>query len=57
MPSAQARKTYRNAGIQGELFGVCYAFLKKLHKRVKTDHELALALWDTEVIDARIFAC
>ena len=55
--SAQTRKTYRNNGIQGELFGVSYAFLKKLHKRVKVDHELALALWDTGVIDARIFAC
>lgn len=55
--SAQTRKTYRNAGIKGEMFGVSYAFLKKLHKRVKTDHELALQLWETKNVDARIFAC
>jgi len=55
--SAQTRKTYRNAGVRGELFGVSYAFLKKLHKRVKVDHELALALWETGLLEARIFAC
>lgn len=55
--SAQARKTYRNAGVRGDLFGVSYTFLKKLHKRVKVDHEMALALWETAVVDARIFAC
>jgi hypothetical protein len=55
--SAQTRKTYRNAGIRSEMFGVSYAFLKKLHKRVGTDHEVALALWDTGILDARLFAC
>ena len=55
--SARTRKTYRNAGIRGEVFGVSYAFLKKLHKRVKVDHPLALKLWDTKIVDARIFAC
>ena len=55
--SAQTRKTYRNNGLRGEMFGVSYAFLKKLHKQVKVDHELALALWETEILDARIFAC
>ncbi len=55
--SAQTRKTYRNAGIRGELFGVSYAFLKKLHKRVKVDHELAIGLWKTGILDARTFAC
>jgi len=55
--SERTRQTYRNAGISGEILGVSYAFLKKLHKRVKVDHELALALWETNVLDARIFAC
>jgi hypothetical protein len=55
--SAQTRKTYRNAGLRGEMFGVSYAFLKKLHKRVKVDHDLAIALWETNILDARIFAC
>ncbi len=55
--SAQTRKTYRNHGVEGELFGTNYAFLKKLHKRIKVDHELALALWDTNILESRIFAC
>lgn len=55
--TAQARKIYKNHGVTGELFGVSYAFLKKLHKRVGTDHELALELWETGNHDARVFAC
>ncbi len=55
--SAQRRKTYRNGGIRSELYGVSYAYLKKLDKRVKIDHDLALALWESGVLEARIFAC
>ena len=55
--SPRTRQTYHNAGIRGDMFGVSYAFLKKLHKRVKVDHELALGLWDANVLEARIFAC
>ncbi|MEE8105993.1 MAG: DNA alkylation repair protein [Planctomycetota bacterium] len=55
--SAQTRKTYRNAGIGGEMFGVSYAFMKKLHKRLGTDHDLALALWESGILDARIVGC
>ena len=52
--SARTRQTYRNAGVTGDLFGVSYAFLKKFHKKVKTDHDLALALWETGYLDARV---
>ncbi|MHC4450182.1 MAG: DNA alkylation repair protein [Planctomycetota bacterium] len=55
--SATTRRTFRNGGGRGEFYGVSYAFLKKLHKRIKVDHGLALALWDTGVVDARILAC
>ena len=55
--SARTRQTYRNNGLRGELYGVSYAFLKQLHKRVKVDHELALALWEKGILEARIFAC
>jgi len=55
--TAQARKTYRNHGVTGDLFGVSYTFLKKLHKRVGTDHALALELWESGNHDARVFAC
>lgn len=55
--SAQTVKIFRNHGVKGDFYGVSYAFLKKLHKRVKVDHELALELWETGNHDARVFAC
>ena len=55
--SAQTRRTYRNAGVEGDLFGTSYAFLKQFHKRAGVDHELALALWEQPALEARIFAC
>ncbi len=55
--SAQTAKTYRNHGVQGELFGVSYAFLKTFEKQVEHDLALAAALWATGNHDARVFAC
>lgn len=55
--SEQTIKIYRNHGATGKAFGVSYAFLKELIKRIKTDHELALELWNTGFIDARVIAC
>jgi len=55
--SAQAVKIYGNHGVTGPAYGVSYAYLKKLHKRVGTDHDLALELWETGNHDARVFAC
>lgn len=55
--STQAVKVYGNHGVTGPAFGVSYAFLKKLHRRLGTDHDLALALWETGNHDARAFAC
>ena len=54
--SEQTRKTYRNHGVAGPLFGVKYGDLGKLVKKLGTDHELALALWDSGNHDARIVA-
>lgn len=55
--SAQTRKTLANHGVTSECFGVSYAFLKDLDKRVENDQELAEKLWATGIVDARIFAC
>jgi 3-methyladenine DNA glycosylase AlkD len=52
----QTRKTYRRHGITGEQFGVSYANLGKLTRRIKRDHDLALALWASGNHDARILA-
>ena len=54
--SAQTRKVYRNHGTLGELYGVKYGDLGKLVRKIKVDHEQALELWETEVVDARVLA-
>src|SRR5689334_6718592 len=51
--SAQTRKTYARHGAQEPMFGVSFATMKTLVKRIGVDHELALALWDTQNHDAR----
>lgn len=52
----QARKTYRRHGAGEDVYGVSYAHLKDLKKKFKTDHELALGLWESANHDARMFA-
>ena len=54
--SAQARKTYAQHGATEPMFGVSFATLKTMMKRIGVDHELALALWDTGNLDARNLA-
>ncbi len=54
--SAQTCKTYARHGATGPMFGVSFATLKTLVKRIGIDHELALALWDTGNFDARNLA-
>jgi hypothetical protein len=54
--SEQTRKTYTRHGAVGPMFGVSFATLKALLKRIGVDHELALALWDTGNFDARNLA-
>lgn len=49
-------KTYRHHGVAGESFGVSYADLGALVKKLKVDHELALGLWKTGVHEARVLA-
>lgn len=52
----QARKTYTRHGAPGPMFGVSFATLKSMMKRIDVDHELALGLWDTGNFDARNLA-
>lgn len=54
--TAQARKTYARHGAQEPMFGVSFADLKAMVKRIGADHDLALALWDTGNHDARVLA-
>lgn len=54
--SEQTRKTYARHGVAIPMFGVSFATLKTLYKRIKVDHGLALALWKTGNFDARNLA-
>jgi 3-methyladenine DNA glycosylase AlkD len=54
--TAQTRKTYARHGAVDPMFGVSFAFLKTLSKRIGIDHELALQLWATGNYDARNLA-
>jgi 3-methyladenine DNA glycosylase AlkD len=54
--SAQTRKTYARHGIDVPMFGVSYAVLGKLTKKLKGDTALAQQLWATKNHDARVLA-
>lgn len=54
--SAQTRKTYARHGAEEPMFGVSFAFLKTMWKRIGVDHDLAMALWGTGNFDARNLA-
>lgn len=50
------KRTMMNHGVPEPIFGVKIEDLKKIQKRIKKDHQLALDLWDTGVYDARYLA-
>ncbi|MGE7887092.1 DNA alkylation repair protein [Bacillus cereus] len=52
----QNRKTYKNHGAKEPLFGVSFANLKLLKKKIKKDHDLATLLWETKNMDAMTLA-
>jgi len=54
--SEQTRRTYLRHGAEEPMFGVSFATLKALYKRIRIDHDLALALWGTGNFDARNLA-
>lgn len=54
--TAQNRKVYARHGVGPEMYGVSYAHLGALKKKIKTDHSLALELWASGNHDARILA-
>jgi 3-methyladenine DNA glycosylase AlkD len=52
----QARKTYRRHGAAEDVYGVSFAELGKLKKKIKVDHALAEGLWASGNHDARMLA-
>ena len=54
--TAQTRKTFGRHGLTGPMFGVKYGDLDKLVRQIKVDHDLALKLWASGNLDARVLA-
>ncbi len=54
--TAQNRKTYSRHGVSDPMFGLSFAHLRRIGKRIKKNHPLALELWDTGNHDARVLA-
>lgn len=54
--SPSIKKVFINHGAKEPFFGVKIEYLKKIQKRIKKDHALALALWDTGISDAQYLA-
>ncbi len=54
--TAQNRKIYLRHGASEPLYGVSFAYLNKLQKKIKIDHALALKLWKTGNMDCRTLA-
>jgi 3-methyladenine DNA glycosylase AlkD len=50
------RKRNKKNGARDNQFGVQLGDIRKLAAKIKTDHQLAIALWDTGNIDARLLA-
>lgn len=56
MGTEQTKKTYTKHGATGDFFGVKVGDLKKIQKKVKKNHALALELFETENVDAMYLA-
>jgi 3-methyladenine DNA glycosylase AlkD len=56
MGSDTYKRTFLNHGAPDSTLGVKIEDMKKIQKRVKTDHALALALYDSHVPDAQYLA-
>lgn len=56
MGTAQNRKIYGRHGVSGAMFGISFANLGKLQKKIKIDHDLAVNLWASGNHDARVLA-
>jgi 3-methyladenine DNA glycosylase AlkD len=54
--TAQNRKIYKRHGSGDILFGVSFAHLRKMGKKIKSDHNLAKKLWKSKNTDAMILA-
>ena len=54
--TAQNRKVYSRHGVKGPQYGVSYANLGRLRKKIKKNHSVAKELWASGNHDARVLA-
>jgi 3-methyladenine DNA glycosylase AlkD len=54
--SEKLRALNSKRGVTGPQFGIKLGDIRKLADEVKGDHALALALWDSEILEARLIA-
>ncbi|RNL54519.1 DNA alkylation repair protein [Pedobacter jejuensis] len=52
----KVKKQHLKIGARDNLFGVKMGDIRNIAKNIKTDHALAIQLWETENIDARMLA-
>ncbi len=52
----QTFKTYKKHGAGDNILGVKIGSIRKLQKKYKTNHDIALQLWDTGMVEARCLA-
>jgi len=50
------KKVYAKEGVKRETFGVGFNHLEKMKKKIKTNHELAVRLWQTNILEAMMLA-
>ena len=54
--TAQNRKVYARHGVNPPMYGVSYANLNRVVRKIRRDQQLADALWATGIHDARVLA-
>jgi len=54
--SEKMRLQHKKAGASDHQYGVKMGDIRKVAQSIKSDHELALELWDTGIIDAQFLA-
>src|SRR5687767_6850813 len=54
--SAKVRAQNAKSGAGDNQFGVSLGDIRALAKKIRTDHELALSLWETGNVDAQFLA-
>lgn len=52
----KVRAHYRKSGVIGNLFGVKLGDIRSLARKIKINHPLALELWETGQVEARLLA-